>query len=144
MASLTNEVVDGVVSAIVAAFPEIPVYDEQVSQGLPEPAFTVRSIHPRQALFLNNRYQRNEMIEVVYFPPVEGRKKNTNEVIETLFSILEIIQAGNDLIRGTDMDANIDDDGHIGVFTVNYKYFVKPSEQPETLMNDLTVEVEAK
>ena len=104
----------------------------------------MRSIHPRQALFLNNRYQRNEMIEVVYFPPVEGRKKNTNEVIETLFSILEIIQAGNDLIRGTDMDANIDDDSHIGVFTVNYKYFVKPSEQPETLMNDLTLEVEAK
>lgn len=144
MASLTNEVIDGVVGAIVAQYPNIPVYDEQVEQGLPEPSFTVRSINPKQSLFLNDRYKRVEMIEVVYHPPVDDRNRNTNEVLETLFSILEIIQAGTDTIRGTDMEAHVDDESQTGVFMVNYRYFVK-SDSQETNMNDLTIErVKAK
>jgi hypothetical protein len=132
MACLTNEVLDGVIAAIADEFDPIPVYDEQVEQGMPEPSFAVRSIHPRQALFLNRRYKRVELIEVVYFPPNgEGRKRNTNEVLEKLFSILEIIQAGDDTIRGTDMDAHIDDENHVGVFTVNYKYFVDSDDESE-------------
>jgi hypothetical protein len=131
MASLTNEVLDGVIAAIADEF-DIPVYDEQVEQGLPEPSFAVRSIHPRQTLFLNRRYKRVELIEVTYFPPNdEGRKRNTNEVVEKLFSILEYIRAGTDTIRGTDMDAHIDDENHVGVFTVNYRYFVDSVDESE-------------
>lgn len=139
MASLTNEVIDGVVGAIAAKYPSIPVYDEPVKQGMPEPSFAVRSINPKQSLFLNDRYKRVEMIEVIYFPPTEGRNRDTNEVLETLFSILEIIQAGTDTIRGTDMDAHVDDESQTGVFTVNYRYFVK-SDSQETKMNDLNIE----
>lgn len=132
MACLTNEVLDGVIAAITNEFNDIPVYDEQVSQGMSEPSFTVRSIHPRQTLFLNQRYKRVELIEVVYFPPNnENRKRNTNDVFESLFSILEYIRAGNDMIRGTDMDAHIDDENHVGVFTVNYKYFADSVDNQE-------------
>lgn len=141
MASLTNEVLDGVIAAIADEFDPIPVYDEQVDQGMPEPSFAVRSIHPRQALFLNRRYKRTELIEVVYFPPnEEGRKRNTNEVLEKLFSILEYIQAGTDTVRGTDMDAHIDDENHVGVFTVSYKYFVEfTDDQQEPAITEINL-----
>lgn len=132
MASMTNEVLDGVIAAISEAFYSVPIYDEQVEQGLTVPAFAIRSIHPKQSLFLHRRYKRSDLIEVVYFPPdEEGRKRNTNEVLEKLFSILEYIHAGNDVIRGTDMEAHMDDENHVGVFTVNYKYFVDSTDDQE-------------
>ncbi len=128
MADLTNEVIDGVISAIVEEFPSIPVYDEQVEQDLPEPSFFVRSIRPRQNLFMGKRYKRRELIEVTYFPPQTGRKRSVNSVLETLFSILEIITAGNDRIRGSDMEGHTDEND-VGVFTVTYDYFVLSNDE---------------
>lgn len=140
MASLTNEVIDGVVAAIADEFNSVPVYDEALEQGLPEPSFFVRSIQPRQALFLGRRYKRTELIEVTYFPPLEDRNRKTNEVLETLFSILEIITAGNDRLRGSDMQAHIDDESQVGVFTVIYRYFVDVKDADESpVLTDFTL-----
>lgn len=132
MAGMTNEVVDGVIAAICNEFPDIPVYDEQVEQALSQPSFFVRSIAPRQRLFLNRRYLRTEMVEVTYFPPDDGRKRNVNDVFEKLFSSLEIIQVGQDMLRGTEMEPHVDDESGVAVFTVNYRYFVtRPRDETE-------------
>ena len=139
MAGMTNEVMDGVIAAIDSEFPDIPVYDEQVEQDLKQPCFFVRSVAPRQRLFLNRRYLRTELIEVTYFPPDEGRKRNANDVFERLFSSLEIIQAGQDMRRGTEMELHVDDESGTAVFTVNYRYFVTSSraEAEETEITEI-------
>lgn len=130
MAGMTNEVVDGVIAALCDEFPDIPVYDEQVEQDLKQPCFFVRSVAPRQRLFLSRRYLRAELIEVTYFPPDDDRKRDANDVFEKLFLILEIIRAGENLLRGTDMEPHIDDESGIAVFTVNYRYFaVRPRDE---------------
>ena len=39
---MINDVKDGIVAALVAAFPGVPVFDEPVEQGIVEPSFSVR------------------------------------------------------------------------------------------------------
>lgn len=128
MTGMTNEAVNGVIAALVAAYPNVPIYDEPVPQEAKEPCFFVRSVSPRQRLFLNRRYHRTELIEVVYFPKKENPREDANEVLEQLFNILEMIQVGQETIRGADMEATVEDE--TGVFTVYYRYFaVRPRDK---------------
>lgn len=137
---MTNEVVNGVIAAIKAAYPTIDVYDEDVEQGLVEPSFSVRCVRPSEELYRDKRYHKTHLIEVLYFPPREKRNQNSNAIIEALFSILEYITAGNDLIRGSRMNAYMDAN-HIVVFTVTYDYYVlKIPEAKEEEMQGFVLE----
>ena len=73
---MTNDVINGIVAALVAEFPGIPVHDEPVTQGIVEPSFSVRCIQPKRKLFRGNRYYQEGIYEVVYFPPMTNRYQN--------------------------------------------------------------------
>lgn len=140
--NFTQEVVDGVIAAIKEEWPLVPVYDETVEQGLDEPSFSVRCVNPgNRALFRDRRYKQSHLIEVVYFPPKEGRYQSSYAVAETLTSILEIIKVGaGDLIRGKNMNPHLDD-SRVLVFTVFYDYFaVKEAEAAAETMTGLNLE----
>ena len=62
---MINDVKDGIVAALVAAFPGVPVFDEPVEQGIVEPSFSVRCVNPNRNLFRGKRYFENDLFEIV-------------------------------------------------------------------------------
>lgn len=135
---MTNEVIDGIVAALTAEFDSVPVYTEEVEQGIVEPSFSVRCIDDKFSLFRGYRYFRESLFEILYFPPVEGRKANCNGIVERLFLCLETITAGNDLLRGTKMDSHFEDG--VIIFTLHYDYFVIRLINEDT-METITVRI---
>ncbi len=121
---MTNEIINGMIAAIVAEFPGIPVYDETVDQGLVEPSFSVRCVRPIRKNVPGDRYYQENLMEVVYFPPSENRYQNSNEVVERLFECLELLTlSDNGKIRGRDMQSTTTEDFTV-VFTVTYSDFL--------------------
>ena len=130
---MINDVKDGIVAALVAAFPGVPVFDEPVEQGIEEPSFSVRCVKPERNLFRGKRYFEDDLFEVVYFPPQDDRYQKSNETVETLFNCLEILTLSDTTtIRGRDMKAHTAEDFTV-VFTVRYTDFMYKSENPDLM-----------
>ena len=136
---MIGSIVTGIVSAIHTEFGDgYPIYTETAEQGLTEPCFSVFCISPTQKQVLGQRYFRQHLFCVNYFPsPVEESKAECYAVFERLLSILECITAGGDLIRGTNMEGRIEDD--VLVFHVNYNFFVHSVPTPDTPMSEMDV-----
>ena len=130
---MINDVKDGIVTALVAAFPDVPVFDEPVEQGIVEPSLSVRCVEPKRNLFRGKRYYEDDLFEVVYFPPETDRYQNSNEAVETLFNCLEILTLSDKTtIRGREMKAHTAEDFTV-VFTVRYSDFMYKSEEPDLM-----------
>lgn len=129
---MINDVKDGIVAALVAAFPGVPVFDEPVEQGIVEPSFSVRCVNPNRNLYRGKRYFESDLFEVVYFPPVTDRYQNSNETVDKLFDCLEILTLPDEsTIRGRDMKSHTNEDFTV-IFTVKYSDFMyKADETPE-------------
>lgn len=126
-------------AAIKAAYPDRDVYAGSVEQGLKEPCFSVKCIRPSQRQVVGRRYFRRNLIRIYYFPTPGGDAwSEINAVFDTLFEALELITCDGDLVRGTDMGTEISDD--VGVFLVNYNYFLHRGAEDEPDMDDLTIE----
>lgn len=138
---MINLVKDGIIGAIAADFPGIPIYDEPVPQGLVEPSFSVRCVTPSLRHFRGRRYYENNLYEVVYFPPEENRYRDSNDTIDKLYLCLEVITLPDGTsIRGRDMHPHTADDSTV-VFTVRYSdYMYRETEQAlmETLDASIT------
>lgn len=140
---MINEVIDGVVAAIRAEWPDVPIYTGEVAQGLEEPCFSVRCIRPRQKQVVGRRYFKSHRLRIYYFPnPGYEAWREIQAVYERLFSVLELISCGGDMIRGTDMDTHIEDD--VGIFMVNYDFFVHRTPEDEAEMEELEQMISAK
>ena len=136
---MINSVKDGIISSLVAAFPNVPVFDEPVEQGIVEPSFSVRCVRPKQRLFRGKRYYQDNFFEVVYFPPADNRYQSSNETVQKLFDCLEVITLSDKtMIRGKDMQSNTNEDFTV-VFTVRYSDFIY---KPETVDVMETLEIE--
>ena len=120
---MINSVKDGIVAALVAQFPNVPVFDESVEQGIVEPSFLVRCVEPTQRLFRGERYYQEDLFEVVYFPPKTNRYQSSNETVQRLFMCLEVIELTDGKIRGRDMKSTTQEDFTV-VFTVRYSDFL--------------------
>lgn len=130
---MINDVKDGIVTALVAAFPGVPVFDEPVEQGIEEPSLSVRCVEPKRNLFRGKRYYEDDLFEVVYFPPQDDRYQKSNEAVETLFNCLEILTLSDKTtIRGRDMKAHTAEDFTV-VFTVRFSDFMYKSENPDLM-----------
>lgn len=121
---MINNIKDGIVGALVAAFPSVPVYDEPVEQGIVEPSFSVRCVNPSQRLFRDKRYYEEDLYEVVYFPPETNRYQSSNQTVDGLFDCLEVITLPDKTtIRGREMKAHTNEDFTV-IFTVKYSDFL--------------------
>ena len=132
---MTNDIINGIVAALVATFPGVPVHDEPIEQGIIEPSFSVRCVKPMRKHFRGNRYYQEGLYEVVYFPPTENRYQNSNDVVESLFDCLEILTLPDGTIRGRGMESYMSEDFTV-VFTVKYSDFLYKKEE-KVLMQTL-------
>ncbi len=94
---------------------------DEKKQGFNPPCFFIADLTVGQDLIIRNRYKRMHSFDIQYFP--KGGEKITAEcrsVKETLLMGMEYISIGSDLIRGTNMSAEIHDD--VLHFFVDYNF----------------------
>lgn len=116
-----NGVSDAVSVALDTAFPDIPVYDEEIKQKLDPPCFFIKLLIPMHAQELGRRHRRTHPFDVHYFAP-ERSNEDMYAMAEQLTSALQIIQVAGRPVRGTGMRFEIID----GVlhFFVDYAFQV--------------------
>ncbi len=139
---MINTIKDGIVAALVAEFPGVPVFDEAVEQGIVEPSFSVRCVEPQQRLFRGKRYYQEDLFEVVYFPPEDDRYQSSNNTVQRLFICLEVITLSDKTtIRGREMKSRTTEDFTV-VFTVRYSDFIYKVENPDMMTELVETNVE--
>jgi hypothetical protein len=134
-----KDITDGIVAALLEAFPGVKIYTERIRQGLTEPCFILRLVTPASVRTLGERFKRTHLFSVRYIP--ESPTASLYEcygITDTLFGALEYIAVRGDVIRGSGMRSEHTDDGV--TFLVNYNVFVRP-ETEKIPMETLDVEM---
>lgn len=139
---MLNKTIIGISQALNQAFgDDYNIYIDNVEQDLNAPCFLIVSLNPSQEQRLGNRYERYQPFDIHYFPSdIEAYTRECMDVTEKLFDVLEYITVSGDLVRGTNMNGNIQD----GVlhFFVDYNMFlIKQQEQinMETIDSDVSL-----
>ena len=132
---MINKIIDGISLQVADSFGDgYKIYTEQVKQGLKEPCFFIICVNPTNNQVLGNRYFRNNLFCVQYFPSSNEPKAECNSILDDLYHALEYITVDGKLIRGTKMHGELVD-GVLNFF-VNYDMFVYSVEK-STMMGAL-------
>lgn len=120
---MINSIIDAISIALNSAFGEgYEIYTESVEQGLKEPCFSIFCLNPTNRLFRGERYFRQNMFCIQYFPSTDEKGAECNDVSESLFDCLEYISVEGNLTRGTKMHGELVD--WVLNFFINYDMFV--------------------
>ena len=118
-------------------------YMEEVKQDLKEPCFFIQCLNPTEKLFFGKRYFRHNQFCIQYFPEdKQHEKQECYAVAERLFSCLEYLDAGGDLVMGTKMKYEVTDG--ILHFFVNYDLFVYRAAESVPVMEEVSSETRLK
>ena len=141
---MINGILEGISIALNKEFGDgYTIYTESVEQGLKEPCFFVSCIAPTFRHYFDKRYFSTNKMCIQFIPESQSlARQESNVITERLFSCLEYIKAGDDLIRGTGMRAEMVDE--ILNFFVSYDYFVKYEEVKQTAMEKVDSKVGIK
>ena len=141
---MINSIIEGISIAINTEFEDgYTIYTESVEQGLKEPCFFISCLNPTSKVFLGERYFRTNQMCIQYIPTKKSvEKEECNTVTERLFNCLEYITVGEDLIRGSKMNAEIVD-GILNFF-VNYDLFTLRLRNKEDAMDEVLRNVAVK
>ena len=134
---MINKITDGISVAINSEFgDDYEIYTKSVEQGLKEPCFSVLCLKPTINQFLGTRYHRTNQFCVHYFPKSKNEPRlECYAVQERLMDCLELITIDGDLVRGTSMHGEINDD--VLSFFVNYDMFVYKEKEAAEPMNSM-------
>ncbi len=138
---MINKIIDGICEKLNESFGDgYEVYTELKNQGLKEPCFSVMCVNPISNQVVGNRYFRNNLFSILYFPASKEPKAECNAVLESLYLALETItikealpdkSIKESLTRGTNMRGELVD----GVlnFLVNFNMFVYKVEDADLM-----------
>ena len=141
---MINTIIESISVALNAEFGDkYKIHREEKRQGLKEPCFFVQCLNPMEELFLWKRYFRQNQFCIQYFPEdkLHG-KQECYAVGERLFSCLEYLDVGGDLVMGTKMKYEVTDD--ILHFFVNYDLFVYKVAESVPVMEEVSSETHVK
>lgn len=138
---MINKIIDGICEKLNESFGDgYEIYTELKNQGLKEPCFSVMCVNPISNQVIGNRYFRNNLFSILYFPASKEPKAETNVVLESLYLALETVTiketlpddtVKESLVRGTNMRGELVD----GVlnFLVNFNMFVYKVEDADLM-----------
>ena len=90
------------------------------------------------------RYYKGNLFCIHYFPCSDEPKAEINCVRERLFGALEYITVNDDLVRGSNMTAEADDEQNVLNFMVNYNFFVRKQLDESEPMENLEIRFDGK
>lgn len=136
---MINDITTGIAQKLDATFEGVPVYTEEINQGLVEPCFFIKLVAPEHIQVVGNRYYHNHQFDVQYFPPQDGQEnQHINQTVGVLYEALEYIDLGPGPVRGTQMRGEkVDGVLH---FMVRYNFTVQRVKAAEDLMETVTVQ----
>lgn len=141
---MVNNIIDGISIKLNQVFEgNCKLYSDTVEQNLARPSFFIIVLNPSEKQIVGNRYFRQHLFDIHYFPENEGDNEEIQDVASQLFDALEYITISEtDMIRGTNMRyEKIDGILH---FFVEYNVFVYKETEPVEEMQTLVVNNEIK
>ncbi len=140
---MIQKIVDGIIAAIRTEYDKsFRIYTESVEQGFKEPCFSILCLDGSGEKKAVTRHKRTQLFIVRYFPASEEEPiAECNEVMERLYELLSIIDAGGVKIRGKEMKGKVVD----GVlqFQVTYASFLLENNK-EISMEELEISTDGK
>lgn len=141
---MINSIIESISITLNAEFGDkYKIHREAKRQGLKEPCFFLQCLNPTEKLFFWKRYFRQNQFCIQYFP--EDKFQENQEcyaVGERLFSCLEYLDVGGDLVMGTKRKYEVADG--ILHFFVNYDLFVYKVAESVPVMEEVSSETHVK
>lgn len=136
---MINSIKSGIAKKLDDTFVGVPIFTDEIKQGLTEPCFFIKTVSSGQDPLLGRRFMRRQSFDVHYFPPKsESENSSISNVLEHLYEVLEFIYSDGSLLRGTGMNhEQVDGVLH---FIVNYNLPVLRDETPQELMENLDLD----
>ena len=141
---MINSIIESISITLSSEFGDkYKIHREEKRQGLKEPCFFIQCLNPTEELFFWKRYFRKNQFCIQYFPEnkLHG-KEECYAVGERLFSCLEYLDVGGDLVMGTKRKYEVVDG--ILHFFVNYDLFVYKVAEPVPFMEEVSSETHVK
>lgn len=141
---MINSIIESISITLNAEFGDkYKIHRGEKRQGLKEPCFFIQCLNPTEELFFWKRYFRKNQFCIQYFPEnkLHG-KEECYAVGERLFSCLEYLDVGGDLVMGTKRKYEVVDG--ILHFFVNYDLFVYKVAEPVPFMEEVSSETHVK
>ncbi|WP_099469461.1 phage tail terminator family protein [Konateibacter massiliensis] len=106
---MLNKTIEGISKALLGAFgEEYTVYtNEEEDKTLP--CLMVVPLTSSQEQKSDSRYERLQSFEIRYFPKEANDTRECMEAAEKLYDALEYIAVGDNLIRGSGMNTELED-----------------------------------
>lgn len=93
---MVNDLINGISIKLNQVFgDEYRIYTNSVTQGLIEPCFFIAVVDSSQAQLIGNRYFRQHLFDIHYFPASEGDNEEIQNVASQLFNTLEYVNLLN-------------------------------------------------
>lgn len=143
--AMVNNIVLGIAQKIRTVFTESEyrLYTEKVEQGFSEPCFFVSLINQIQRQRLGHRYRETYSFDIIYFPSEDAEvNKECLAVAEELYELLEFITAGDDQLRGININSRVDD--NVLHFLVDYNVSIVRTKAVEEKMEGVIIYGETK
>ena len=131
---MINSVIYGISAALDVEFGSgYKVYMEEVKQDVGKPCFLISCTTSTKSLLVGNRYFRQNMFCIQYFPETKNVRQECYEVMERLYECLEYIFLPDEKkpLRGTQMKGEAT--GNVLNFFVNYDFFTYETKQEEPM-----------
>lgn len=134
---MIQDIMNGIASALDDEYGH-PVYTEHTKQGLTEPCFYIRLVTSNEDQIIGTRYNRRQTFDVHYFPASDLEPgQEVHSVLERLYTLLEYVQMGTDLVKGRRMRHEVIE----GVlhFFVDYDLVLLKQSTPDDPMDDVHI-----
>jgi len=131
-----------IVSKLALAYPDFPVYDEQVSEGMAKPCFFVLEINSDQTRGVNRRHIRTALFDIHFFPRGPARKEECRAIAEWLYEHLLLVEWSGTRFRGLSMRSEIVDEVLHFFVGFNLHLMLEKTKYPD--MQTMTQEVHIK
>lgn len=113
------------------------IYSETIEQGFLEPCFYIKEVNSSQNRELGNRYKREHLYDIHYFPNPNSPTKNVDmrAMAEILYDQMEYIELEGRPLMGLDMSHEIIEG--ILHFFVRYPVHLYKETEPVPVMENL-------
>lgn len=119
------------------------IYFEDVKQGLKTPCFFIKLLTPTITSVVPPRQSVSVPVVIQLISDNKVTKKRLTEIGFELAQSFEYIELlSGDLLRGSNMSYEVDDD--ILSFYITYNFFIKQATEEQDTMDDLSSEVGVK